>query len=143
VVLPPLANASWRRLKKGARALQPSDPDADFHKVRKRAKRARYTAELIAPTLGRRVQGKAARFIRLTIQVQDLLGEHQDAVVACGEIERSLTEHPDNTDFVEAARRLLEIQRNDACAARDRFFKVWKKLDRKKSLRWMKVKAKA
>ena len=52
--LPDVAAAAWRRLRKQARALRPSDPDAEFHELRKRAKRARYTAELIAPIMGRR-----------------------------------------------------------------------------------------
>jgi len=37
-----------------------SHPDADFHELRKRAKRARYTAELIAPIMGRRAARAAA-----------------------------------------------------------------------------------
>ena len=50
--LPPLAAAAWRKLKKGGRDLEAASPDADFHQVRKLAKRARYAAELIAPALG-------------------------------------------------------------------------------------------
>ena len=93
VALPAVAAAAWRRLKKaGARPLRPSDPDAEFHELRKLAKRARYTAELIAPIMGRRAARAAGRFIRLLTQVQDTLGEHQDAVVAAGEIEHALAE---------------------------------------------------
>ena len=68
--------------------LSSSDPDAEFHDLRKRAKRVRYTAELIAPIMGRRAARAAGSFIRLLTQIQDTLGEHQDAVVAAGEIER-------------------------------------------------------
>ena len=67
-------------------------PTTAFHELRKRAKRARYTAELIAPIMGRRPARAARRFIRLLTQVQDTLGEHHDAVVAAGEIERVLAE---------------------------------------------------
>jgi CHAD domain-containing protein len=142
-VLPALSGASWRRLKKGARALRPSDPDSDFHEIRKRAKRARYTAELIAPALGRRVNEEAARFIRITIGVQDVLGEHQDAIVAATEIEQFLAEHSDDKAFANAAADLIESQQKAAQAARDAFFDAWKKLDRKKSLRWLKRKIQA
>jgi CHAD domain-containing protein len=142
-VLPALASASWRRLKKGARALEPSDPDSDFHEIRKRAKRARYTAELIAPALGKRVNKEAERFIRVVTRVQDVLGEHQDAIVAATEIEQFLAEHPDDTAFANAAAELIESQQKAAQDARDTFFDVWKKLDRKKSLRWLKRKLKA
>ena len=38
--LPPLAAAAWRKLKKGGRDLEAASPDADFHQVRKLAKRA-------------------------------------------------------------------------------------------------------
>jgi CHAD domain-containing protein len=141
-VLPALAAASWRRLKKGARALGPSDPDSDFHEIRKRAKRARYTAELIAPALGRRVNEEATRFIRMTTRVQDVLGEHQDAIVAATEIERFLAEHSEDKAFADAALDLLESQQEAAQVARDTFFDVWKKLDRKKSTRWLKGKLK-
>ena len=84
-----MAAAAWRRLKKQGRGLRPSDPDAEFHELRKRAKRARYTAELIAPIMGRRAARAAGGFIRLLTQVQDTLGEHQDAVVAADEIEHA------------------------------------------------------
>jgi len=138
--LPPLAIAAWRRLKKGARDLRPSDPDEEFHEVRKRAKSARYTAELIAPVLHRR---SANRFIRLTTQVHNVLGEHQDAIVASQAIERQLAEHTDDPGFVEAAGRLLDTQKNAAQTARDKFFMVWDKLDRKKLRRWMRIESKA
>ena len=137
--LPEVAAVAWRRLKKQARALRPSDPDAEFHELRKRAKRTRYTAELIAPIMGRRTARAAAAFIRLLTQVQDTLGEHQDAVVAAGEIEHSLASHGDDPAFVQAANSLLAHERDKAHAARQSFFKVWDKLDRKKTRRWMKI----
>jgi CHAD domain-containing protein len=137
--LPQVAATAWRRLRKQARSLRPSDPDAEFHEVRKRAKRARYTAELIAPIMGRRPARGASGFIRLLTQVQDTLGEHQDAVVAAGEIEDALARHNDDSAFVRAASNLLTSQRDTADAALESFFKVWDKLDRKKTRRWMKI----
>jgi CHAD domain-containing protein len=141
--LPPLAVGAWKRLKKEARALGPSDPDPAFHEVRKLAKRARYTAELIAPALGDRAQKTAQRFIRLATEVQDTLGEHQDAIVAITEIEHFLAEQPRGIAFLHAAHGLLETQRAVAQSSRARFFNVWAKLDRKKSLRWLRVAEKA
>jgi CHAD domain-containing protein len=137
--LPPLAAAAWRRLKKGARGLRPSDPEEEFHEVRKRAKRARYTAELIAPVLGRVAEKRARRFIRRTTEVQTVLGEHQDAIVAGLEVERVLAEHSEDAAVARAAARLLETQRDAAQKARSEFFEVWDKLDRKKSRRWWKI----
>ena len=42
-----------------------------------------------------------------------------------------------------AALKLLETQRRAADRARDKFFDVWEKLDRAKSLRWFKTKTRA
>lgn len=139
--LPPLAVDAWRRLKKCARALRPDDPDEAFHDVRKRAKRARYTAEMVAPVLS----GDAARgirgFIRGATRVQDMLGEHQDAIVAGQEVAGVLERHVGGPAFERAARRLVEGQAEAASEARDAFFGVWEKLDRKRSRRWLKTAA--
>lgn len=143
--LPPLAAAAWKKLRKGARALTRASPEEDFHDVRKHAKRARYAAELIAPALGRRAEKKARRFIRLTTKVQDVLGEHQDAAVAAGEVERFLAERDPGGDGT--ARRdaiaLLECQRRAAQAARRRFFDCRDRLDRKKPTRWLRGKSRS
>ena len=136
--MPPAAKSAWRRLRKAARDLRPDDPDDEFHEARKRAKGARYTAELIAPLLGRRAARGASEFIRLATKVQDALGEHQDALITIGELEGALEEFPDDSPLVELATDLREGQRKCARAARARFFKIWSDLDRKKLRRWMK-----
>jgi CHAD domain-containing protein len=79
----------------------------------------------------------------LTTRVQDVLGEHQDAIVASTEIQQFLNGHPQDQELVTAARKLLDVQRRAADRARDKFFDVWSKLDRAKSLRWLKAKARA
>ncbi len=141
--MPPLAASAWRRLRKDARALRPSDPDECFHQVRKRAKRARYTAEMVAPVLGGSRARGARRFIRRATRIQDILGEHQDAVVAAHELEELLGRHGDNPAFAEAARRLLDGQAEAARDARHAFFGAWEKLDRKKARQWLKSTVKA
>lgn len=52
--------------------------DLAMHRARKAAKRARYTAELAGPVVGKR----AAKIVTLMKQRQDELGDRQDAVVA-------------------------------------------------------------
>jgi CHAD domain-containing protein len=136
--LPPLVARAWSRLKKGARALTPEDPDEAFHEVRKRAKRARYTAEAVAFALGPDQAKDARRFARRAKDVQDILGEHQDAIVACQEINRLVAERPHDGPFNLAAGRLLERQEHAADDSRSRSFEVWEKLDRKKVVRWLK-----
>ncbi|PZF99484.1 CHAD domain-containing protein, partial [Nonomuraea aridisoli] len=83
-VLPALVAKPWRKLagaggrEGGAGALDPLGPDERWHDVRKDGKRARSAVTAVAPVLG----GEAVRLGRALARVQDLLGEHQDAVVA-------------------------------------------------------------
>jgi CHAD domain-containing protein len=136
-VLPSAAKTAWRRLRAAASDLRNNDPPANFHEARKRAKSCRYTAELIAPMLGRRAQRDASDFIRLTARVQDALGEHQDALITANELESALAGYPDDSTLAGLASELLADQRKRARTARARFFKVWSKLDHKKRRRWM------
>lgn len=66
------------RVERGL-ALEPGkDRDVALHDARKAAKRSRYAAELARPALGK----PAKRLARSMKQVQDVLGDHQDSVVA-------------------------------------------------------------
>ncbi|AEM87222.1 CYTH and CHAD domain-containing protein [Streptomyces violaceusniger] len=58
----------------------PPGPDRDVavHQARKAAKRVRYAAETARPALGK----PAKKFARRMQSVQDVLGDHQDSVVA-------------------------------------------------------------
>jgi CHAD domain-containing protein len=137
-VLPRTVAGAWSRLKKCGRSLTPDDPDDDYHAVRKRAKRVRYAAEAVADPLGPDQAKEARRFARRATDVQDILGEHQDAIVACQEINRLVADRPHDGPFNLAAGRLLERQEHAARAARAQFFEVWDRLDRKKMVRWLK-----
>jgi CHAD domain-containing protein len=143
VALPPAVKAAWRRLKKAARDLRDDTADEKFHEARKRAKSARYTAELIAPLLGRRAAHGAGEFIRRTTRLQDALGEHQDALITLGELESAVAGGAGDSAMVERAATMVEDQRKRAGAARARFFKIWTGLDRKKLRRWMKPRRRA
>ncbi|GGZ71763.1 CHAD domain-containing protein [Streptomyces echinoruber] len=64
-----------------ALALPPgTDRDTALHEARKKAKRTRYAAEAAVPVLG----GRAAELVRATKALQELLGDHQDGVMARG-----------------------------------------------------------
>jgi CHAD domain-containing protein len=136
-VLPPLAARAWKRLARAGRALDDSSPDEDYHEVRKRAKRARYAAEAVAPALGSGRERRAQRFAKRAAGVQDVLGALQDCVVAEDTIENFVSEHPTQgrTDF--AAGRLLERQHAARARARKKFAGSWRKLDRKQRRSWM------
>jgi CHAD domain-containing protein len=136
--LPPLVGEAWSRLKKAGRELAHDDPDEAFHDVRKHAKRARYAAEAVRDAFGSEPSAGARRFIRRAKAVQDILGAHQDAVVAASEVHRVALEHPDLGPFNFAAGMLVARECLDADASRACFFEVWPDLDRKKTTRWLK-----
>jgi CHAD domain-containing protein len=83
-VLPDLIGKAVRRTRKAYRAAQAQPPGADrdehLHEMRKAAKRLRYAAEVAQPALGR----PAKQLVSDVKAVQELLGEHQDSVVARG-----------------------------------------------------------
>jgi CHAD domain-containing protein len=135
--LPKLARRAWRKAARAGRRLSDTSPDADFHEVRKRAKQARYAAEAVAPALGGRRGREAKAFAKRAADVQDVLGELQDAVVAEEAIERfvGVEERPGAVNF--AAGRLHERRHAGRIAARNQFPGTWAKLDRPKRRRWM------
>ena len=69
-----------RRLDRAIEAHLTGDPEADhlLHAARKAGKRARYAVELAAPVLGK----KADKLIASRKDLQDVLGDHQDSIVA-------------------------------------------------------------
>ncbi len=81
-VLPGLLRRDLRRVRRRDRTYRdtedPTERDRALHEVRKAAKRLRYSAESAIPVLGKR----AARLSERAKAVQQLLGEHQDTVVA-------------------------------------------------------------
>lgn len=78
IVLPGLVWAQWRALVKAMKQLDADAPADQWHRVRIKAKRARYAAESVAPIFGNPVQRLAARLALIT----DALGTGQDAHVA-------------------------------------------------------------
>lgn len=104
-----VARAAFRKLRKAAERLPADPPDAELHGLRKKAKRARYAAELAALGGGKR----AARAVDAAKVVQDVIGEHQDAVVA----EQRLRALADGRTAL-AAGRLIEREEARRRAAR-------------------------
>ncbi|ROP38004.1 CYTH and CHAD domain-containing protein [Saccharothrix texasensis] len=74
-VLPDLVDKTYRRLAKRAES---AHDDIQLHEARKAAKRLRYAVEVSEPRFGKR----AAKYRKEVKAVQELLGEHQDGVVA-------------------------------------------------------------
>jgi CHAD domain-containing protein len=88
--LKPLVRRPWQKLTKSIAELD-EDPSADeLHRVRLLTKRARYSAEAVVPVFGR----DARRFAAALGQIQDVLGEMNDAEVAL----RWLSDHAPDLD---------------------------------------------
>jgi CHAD domain-containing protein len=104
-----LVRRPYRKLRKAVDQLDEEPPDDDLHALRIRGKRLRYAAELAEPQGGKPVR----KLILATKNLQDILGDHQDAVLAEQEIRRLLAElaEPVDTDVVFAAGRLVERER--------------------------------
>jgi CHAD domain-containing protein len=81
-VLPAAVRRCYRRAARRMRAAQQAGPglptDVALHQARKAAKRARYASEAVTPALGE----QARRFTRQMKNVQSVLGDHQDTVIA-------------------------------------------------------------
>lgn len=80
--LPRLLRRDLRRVRRRAEAVlaseSPTSRDLALHDTRKAAKRLRYAAESAVPVL----DGRARKLAKRAKRVQEVLGEHQDAVVA-------------------------------------------------------------
>lgn len=137
-VLPPLVARRWKALRRNARALDVESEPERWHETRIAAKRARYAAEAIAPAIGRKAGRCAVKFADLCSKVQDALGDLQDAHVAIDTIERVADENSGEGELNRAAGRLLERQRLEIATARENFWSSWRKLDRKKNVKWLK-----
>jgi CHAD domain-containing protein len=135
--LPPLVARSWRKLARAGRSLGPDSPDAELHRVRVLAKRARYAAEAVAPALRGDARRGATSFARRAAKVQDVLGELQDSVVAAETIEAFAAGRSGDASLALAAGRMLERESRARSAARAAFPRAWRKLDRPQRRRWM------
>ncbi len=98
--------------------------DDALHASRIGVKRARYAAELAAHELG----GPGRSFVARAKALQDVLGEHQDAVVAEERI-RTWAETASDEGQV-AAGRLVQLERERRLAARAAWPAEWKRLEK-------------
>ena len=123
-----VARKEFRRLAGAVGRLGKHPEDAAVHGLRIRLKRARYAAELAAPT------GEVARrFAEDAKALQTLLGEYQDAVVAEERLRASaIVDEQTAAAFV--AGRLAERQTGRRRSVAERLPAVWKRLRRSGAL---------
>jgi CHAD domain-containing protein len=122
----------WKRLRNAVRALPELPPDPALHAVRIKAKRARYAAEVMEPAFGR----PARDFAKALTRVQDVLGEHQDAVVA-GRWLRATALTMTDPAAVYAAGELGAVERAAAEASRAAWPEAWRAASRTGLRRWL------
>lgn len=116
--------AQFKRTRKSFRDLGASSSDEELHSARIRAKRARYSAELAGPDLGKRGE----KFVSAAKKLQDVLGEHQDSAVAEERIAEWAKGKPDAAEAVE---RLLDGELERRERAREEWPAGWKKLEKR------------
>jgi CHAD domain-containing protein len=134
-VLPPIMKQSWDRLAKRVdKAIAAGEEPEGFHSARIAAKRTRYLAEALAPVFGK----PASRLAGEVEKVQEVLGEHQDAVVA-GELLRRIADGPRVGRAAFTLGVLHAQQQREAADARARFVALWPGVAQSKHRRWVKI----
>jgi CHAD domain-containing protein len=129
--LPDAVRPTWRRLRRAVKDLTTAPSDAALHEVRIRAKRCRYACELASPVIGNRARDLADAVAR----VQDVLGEHQDAVVARAWLAKAAPECTASEAY--ALGMLAEIERELAAQARAAFPAAWRETRRPALRSWL------
>ena len=122
-----LADLWWKELRRTRRAfagLDEKSADAELHAARIRVKRARYAAELAAHELGE----SGARFVDAAKKLQDVLGEHQDSVVAEERIRGWAESNPEAADV---SALLVEQERKRRKRARRAWPQAWERVVRR------------
>jgi CHAD domain-containing protein len=126
-----LARTPWKHLATAVEGLDDDPSDEALHEVRKRAKRVRYAAEAVAPVVGK----PARRFAAAIEDVQDLLGRHQDAVVADEWLRTALPAASPRETFVIG--QLVAMEQAEATGARAEWPGVWRAAGRKRLRTWL------
>jgi CHAD domain-containing protein len=123
-----LVRAPYRKLRKAVRALPADPPDAELHRLRILGKRLRYAAELVKPITGKRLR----ELVRASKELQEVLGEHQDACVAEQEVRRLVAAQGDvvDWDLVFVAGRLVEREHVRRVTTRDLWHDAWRAVER-------------
>ena len=136
-VLPARVRHDWERLSRAYAAARdaPRGPrhDERLHEARKSAKRARYAAEAVVPTVGRR----AASFARAAKDLQTLLGDHHDSVELRALLRRvGAAAHLDGEDTFTYG-RLHAIEQSHAEQIEARLPAAWDRISARRRQRWM------
>jgi CHAD domain-containing protein len=130
-VVPALVRRPWKHLREAVAAVERTGTDERLHEARIRAKRCRYAAEVAAVAVGK----PARRLASAVAELQEVLGEHQDAVVAEAWL-RSVVPELTSAEALVAG-QLVAGQRAVADATRQAWRPVWDRANRRKLRSWM------
>lgn len=124
-IVPGLLGREWRRLHRAvARASRTHAGhrrDLMLHEARKAAKRVRYAAELAAPLN----HEPALRLAAAAEEVQTILGDHQDGVVARRMLRDLGAQARSRGDDDDGYRRMSAKEQEAAADSEARFFRAW------------------
>ena len=120
VGLKQIARREFKRLRAAYEDLGPEPADDELHAVRIKAKRLRYAAELAELAEG----GTLGEVIEAATELQDLIGTHQDAVVAERRVRALATR-----ESLLAAGRIVEHERSRRAEARRLLPQVWERAE--------------
>jgi len=131
-VVPARVRSAWRALVRSLDGLETLEDEA-LHEARKKAKRARYAAEAAALVHGE----EAEEFADRVAAVQEVLGEHQDGVVARGVLrDLGLAAHAAGENAWSYG-WLAGREQARADAARSELPAVWAEARRGRYRRWL------
>jgi CHAD domain-containing protein len=120
--IPRIVEDAWKTLRKRVRRRTRPPSDRELHGIRIAAKRVRYGAEAVAPVAGR----PARRLARAAEEVQTILGEQHDAVVACDRL-HSLDGEPQRAFL---AGELAVLEHAASLDAREAWCNAWREAQR-------------
>jgi CHAD domain-containing protein len=130
-VMPALVARPWKKLRRAVKQAGDDPTDHELHQIRIRAKRARYAAEAVEPVIGK----PAERFADAAADLQEILGDHHDAVV--GEDWLRQAAGSGRRDKALIAGQLIAAERASAASSRSDWRSVWKALNRKNLRAWL------
>ena len=121
--IPALVDRPWRKLRKAVARLGPEPSHGEIHRIRIRSKRCRYAAEAVEPVMGK----PARRLAKAMKQIQNSLGDLNDAIVIRAHLATTASRHPELA-FAAGELAGLLVARAGHCEAD--FRKQWKRTDR-------------
>jgi CHAD domain-containing protein len=126
-----VVRSRWKKIRRAVRKAGEHPTDEALHRIRVRAKRCRYAAEACTSVYGKR----ARRLARAMADVQDVLGEHHDAVVATAWLAK--TAHECSPTEAYAIGMLAQIEHGCAATARAEFRVLWRRVDTERVRGWL------